>query len=49
MIEDIKNNIGGDKVNDWVVFSLKIINFFFGFYKALNNDFFIYFFKNCFT
>ena len=28
MIENIKNDIGGDKVNDWVVFSLKIINFF---------------------
>ena len=33
MIEDIKNNIGGDKVNDWFVFLLKIRNiFFFGFF-----------------
>ena len=29
MIENIKNDIGGDKVNDWVMLSLKIINFFF--------------------
>ena len=56
--KDIKNNIGGDyRVNDLVVFSFKIINFFFfGFFwvfllflfKALNKDFFIYFFKNFF-
>ena len=32
MIENIKNNIGGDKVNDLVVLSLKIINFFFAFF-----------------
>ena len=36
MIEDIKNDIGGDKVNDWVVFLLKIRNiFFFGFFVFL--------------
>ena len=48
MIEDIKNDIGGDKVNDLVEFSLKIINFLLFLFKVLNKDFFIYFFKNFF-
>ncbi len=48
LIEDIKNDIGGDKVNDWVEFSLTIINFLLFLFKALNKDFFIYFFKKFF-
>ena len=45
LIEDIKNDIGGDKVNDWVEFSLTIINFLLFLFKVLNKDFFIYFLR----